>query len=65
MVASQSAVLMAPVIAGLFGDAHRAAGLHDGRSLAQRDFGVTPFGEDLFDGVTETWSATVLGCQAH
>ena len=54
---------MAPVIAGLFGDAHRAASLHDGLSLAPRDFGVTPFGEDLFDGVTETWYGALLSAR--
>jgi hypothetical protein len=44
----------------LFGGTDRTADVSHGLSLTQGDFGVTQFGEDLFDGVTKTWHTALL-----
>jgi len=51
----EAAVLVALAMIGLFGDADRTADVCHGLSLSQDNFSFTQFGEDLFNGVPETW----------
>jgi hypothetical protein len=59
----EAAVFMAPRIVGVFGDTERTADVNHGLSRTQGDFGVTQFGEELFDGMTKTWQAALLSAR--
>jgi hypothetical protein len=56
----EAAVLVAPAIVGLFGDADRTADVRHGLFHSQGNFSFTQFGKDLFNGVPETWWHTAL-----
>ena len=60
LIHPEAAVFVAPAIVGLTGDTECTVEVSHGLSLAQRNFGFTQFGEDLFDSMTETWHTALL-----
>ena len=63
LINCQPAIVVLPAVLRLFGDAQRSASWGDSLSLAQGDLGFTQRGENLVDGVTETWQTTLRSAQ--
>ena len=59
----QPSVLVAPAIISLSSTTQGSTDLHNALPFAQHHLGFTQFGKDLFDGMTQTWHATLRSAQ--